>query len=68
MPEERGLVGLTWAAENNYQYDLVEPDKALSVIPRGGCVELLVNIVDHPIELGGERRGRGDERDDGDHR
>ena len=44
-------VGLTWAAETNCQYDLLDAEKTLSVIPRADSVELVVNIVDHRIEL-----------------
>jgi len=44
-------VGLTWAAETNCQYDLVDEAKTLSVVPGPDSVDLVASIVDHPIVL-----------------
>jgi len=44
-------VGITWAAETNCQYDLIDAEKTLSVYPKTDSVELVVSIVDHPVTL-----------------
>ena len=44
-------VGITWAAETNCQYDLVEAEKTLSVFPKSDSVDLVVSIVDHAVTL-----------------
>jgi hypothetical protein len=44
-------VGITWAAETNCRYDLIDATKTLSVIPGADSTDLVVTVVDHRVTL-----------------